>query len=107
MSSENGAPCRGSDKNVGEQSTGSDCYKLLLVACITDERALKIMFQTLILATLGAFRAVEAGVREGMVKAPWKTLCFCDEYSPFAIAGLFYVCLLMTISRGLFCPFCI
>ncbi|KAL3905312.1 MAG: hypothetical protein SGILL_009727 [Bacillariaceae sp.] len=44
-----------------------------LVACIADERALKIMFKILILATLGAFRAVAAGVKEGTVKAPWKT----------------------------------
>ncbi|CAB9526506.1 expressed unknown protein [Seminavis robusta] len=44
-----------------------------LVAFTGDEKTLKNCFKIMILATLGAFRAVAAGVRDGAVKAPWKT----------------------------------
>lgn len=44
-----------------------------LVGWTGDERTIKNMFKILILATLGAFRAVAAGVAEGTIKAPWKT----------------------------------
>jgi hypothetical protein len=46
---------------------------IALLACTANESTLKNMFRLLILATLGAFRAVAVGVREGSVKAPWKT----------------------------------
>ena len=48
---------------------GTSC----LLALTSNETNLKRMFQILILATLGAFRAVGAGVKEGTIKAPWKT----------------------------------
>ena len=44
-----------------------------LVAFIGQERTLKQMFIINIFATLGAFRAIAAGVAEGTIKAPWKT----------------------------------
>ena len=46
---------------------------VILVAFSGDERAIKNMFKILILCTIGAFRAVYAGVQEGIIKAPWKT----------------------------------
>lgn len=53
--------------------------QLALIACVAliawtgDEATVKNGFKIMILATLGAFRAVAAGVREGTIKAPWKT----------------------------------
>lgn len=44
-----------------------------LIAFTGDERTIKNAFKILILATLGAFRAIYAGVQEGTIKAPWKT----------------------------------
>ena len=43
-----------------------------LVGFTADEATLKNMFKILILTTLGAFRAISAGVLEGTIKAPWK-----------------------------------
>ena len=53
--------------------------QLGLIACITllgftaDEPTIKNTFKLLMLVTIGAFRAVAAGVAEGTIKAPWKT----------------------------------
>jgi len=44
-----------------------------LIAWTADERTLKTAFKILILATLGAFRAIASGVKEGTIQAPWKT----------------------------------
>ena len=46
---------------------------ITLVAWVGDEKTIKNMFKILILVTLGAFRAVFAGVADGTIKAPWKT----------------------------------
>eukprot|EP00529_Nitzschia_sp_RCC80_P035850 CAMPEP_0113482462 /NCGR_PEP_ID=MMETSP0014_2-20120614/22931_1 /TAXON_ID=2857 /ORGANISM="Nitzschia sp." /LENGTH=167 /DNA_ID=CAMNT_0000375979 /DNA_START=74 /DNA_END=574 /DNA_ORIENTATION=+ /assembly_acc=CAM_ASM_000159 len=46
---------------------GTSC----LLALTSNETNLKRMFLILIAATLGAFRAVGAGVKEGTIKAPW------------------------------------
>jgi hypothetical protein len=46
---------------------------ITLVAFTGDAKTIKNMFKILILATLGAFRAISAGVAEGTIKAPWKT----------------------------------
>jgi hypothetical protein len=46
---------------------------IALLAFTANESTLKNMFRLMILATLGAFRAIAVGVREGSVKAPWKT----------------------------------
>ena len=44
-----------------------------LVGFVGDEKTLKSMFVILIFTTLGAFRAIAAGVQEGTIKPPWKT----------------------------------
>ena len=46
---------------------------IALLGFTADEKTLKNIFKILILVTLGAFRAVAAGVREGTIKAPWTT----------------------------------
>jgi hypothetical protein len=46
---------------------------IALIACTGDEKTIKNIFKLLILITMGAFRAVYAGVSEGTIKAPWKT----------------------------------
>jgi hypothetical protein len=52
-------------------------WALILMSTLTaltgNERTLKNAFKIMILATLGAFRAVGAGVKEGTIKAPWKS----------------------------------
>jgi len=45
----------------------------ILIALTSNERQLKNMFKILMFCTLGAFRAIYYGVKEGTVKAPWKT----------------------------------
>lgn len=49
-----------------------------LIAVTGNENTLKWGFKIMFLATLGAFRAVSAGVKEGTIKAPWKS-----EYTAF------------------------
>ena len=53
--------------------------QLGLIACVAlialtgTEYQIKWAFKIMIACTLGAFRAVHAGVQEGTIKAPWKT----------------------------------
>ena len=53
--------------------------QVVLIAMVTliawrgDEKTIKNAFKILIFATLGAFRAIASGVREGTIKAPWKS----------------------------------
>jgi hypothetical protein len=46
---------------------------VVLVALTGNEQTIKYMFRILILCTIGAFRAIYCGVKEGTIKAPWKT----------------------------------
>jgi hypothetical protein len=49
-----------------------------LTALAGNERMIQHAFKIMILATLGAFRAVGVGVKEGTIKSPWKS-----EYTAF------------------------
>lgn len=52
-------------------------WALILMTALTawtgSESTIKNAFKIMILATLGAFRAVAAGVSDGTIKAPWKS----------------------------------